>query len=52
LGLLKITKEYTSDGNRTTEPVSSEEMSIAYTLAVYDETSQAVIPKSIVSDLR
>jgi len=36
LGSLKITKEYTSDGNRTTEP-ASEKMLTVLIPAVYDK---------------
>jgi len=39
LGLLKITKEYTLDENRITEPVSSEEMSTAHILAVHNKAA-------------
>ena len=48
---LRITKEYASDKNRTIELVSSEEMLTASTIAVYNETAQTVIPKSMVLDL-
>jgi len=47
---LRITEDYTSDRNRTTE-LALEEMLTALVPAVYDETTQAVIPKSIVLDL-
>jgi len=51
LELLRITKEYASEENRTTEPATLEtkEMSTALALAVYN-TEQAVMLKSIVSD--
>ena len=48
MGLLRITEEYALDGNRTTEPALSEEMSTV--LAVYDKTAKAVMLKSIVLD--
>jgi len=48
---LKITEEYVSNRNRTTELALSEEMLAVPTLVVYDEIAQAVILKSIVSDL-
>jgi len=46
---LKITEEYISDRNRTTEPASLEEMLIAPKLAVYDER---VMLKHMVPDPR
>jgi len=48
---LKITKNYTSDKNRTTKLISEEILTVPI-LVVHDETVQAVILKSIVSDLR
>ena len=51
LGLLRITEEYISDKNRTTELASSEEMSIVSIPAVYNEIAQIVVLKSMVSDL-
>ena len=50
LGSLRITEEYGSDRNRTTELASSEEMLTALTLAVYNKTAQAVMQKSIAPD--
>jgi len=38
LGLLRITEDYASDGNRTIEP-ALKEMLIAPTIAVYKETA-------------
>ena len=49
LRLLKITKEYTLDKNRTTEPAILEEMSTA---SATTEIVQTVIPKSMVPDLK
>jgi len=51
LGLLKITEEYVSNRNRTTEPALLKEMLAVPTLVVYNEIAQEVISKSIVSDL-
>jgi len=51
LGSLRITEEYTLDGNRTTKLVSSEEISIIPIPAVYNETTQAIILKSMVLNL-
>jgi len=48
LVLLRVTKEYTLDENKTTEPVLSKEMSVAPTLAVYNKTTQVVMQKSMV----
>ena len=48
---LRITEEYTLDGNRTTKLASSEEISIVPTPAVYNETTQAIILKSMVLNL-
>ena len=51
LGSLRITKEYTSDGNRTTELAILEisgEMSMVP--AEYYEIAQTVMPKSMVLD--
>ena len=39
LGLLRITKEYISNKNRTTKPVLSEEISIPPILIVYNKTA-------------
>ena len=52
MGLLKITEEYALDENRTTEPILLEEILTAPTLVVYDKIAQAVMPKSMVSDLK
>ena len=49
--LLRITEEYTSNENKTTELALSEEMSTVLILAVYNGIAQIVIPKSIVLDL-
>ena len=43
LELLRITKEYVSDINRTIELLLLEEMLTALTLAVYDATVQTVM---------
>ena len=51
MGSLRITEEYTLDGNRTTKLVSSEEISIIPIPAVYNETTQAIILKSMVLNL-
>jgi len=51
LGLLKITEEYVSNRNRTTEPALLKEMLAVPTLVVYNEIAQEVTSKSIVSDL-
>jgi len=51
LGLLRIIKEYISDRNRTIELASSEEILIAPIPVVYNKTIQAVMQKSMVSDL-
>ena len=48
LGSLRITEEYILDENRTTEPISSEEMSTALILAVHNKIVQAIMPKSMV----
>jgi len=48
---LRITEEYISDRNKTTEPTLSEEILTAPTLAVYNKIAQAVIPKNMVPDL-
>ena len=49
--LLRITEEYTSNENKTTELALSEEMSTVLIPAVYNGIAQIVIPKSIVLDL-
>ena len=49
LELLRITKEYASDRNKTTKPATSEDISTAP--AVYNKIAQAIMPKSIISDL-
>jgi len=53
LRLLRITKEYVLEENRTIELVilETEEMSTALVLAVYNRTEQTVMPKSMVPDL-
>jgi len=53
LRLLRITKEYVLEENRTIELVilETEEMSTAPVLAVYNRTEQTVMPKSMVPDL-
>jgi len=51
LRLLRITEEYTSNENKTTELALSEEMSTVLIPAVYNGIAQIVIPKSIVLDL-
>ena len=48
---LKIIKKYILKENRTIE-LASEKMLIVPALAIYDETAQAVMLKSIVLDLR
>ena len=50
LGLLRITKEYILDRNKTIKLVLSEEMSMASILAIHNETAQAVMLKSMVPD--
>ena len=52
LGLLRIIKEYTLEGNRTTKPVTPEtkEILIVLVLVVYNRTEQAVMPKSMIPD--
>jgi len=50
LVLLGITKDYALNRNRATE-LALEEMLIAPTLVVHNETTQAVMPKSMVLDL-
>jgi len=44
LGSLRITEEYTSDRNKTTEPVTLEEISIASVVQI--EIVQTVTPRS------
>ena len=46
-----ITEEYISDKNRITELSSSEEMLIVPILVVYNETTQAIMLKSMVLNL-
>jgi len=46
-----ITEEYISDRNRITELSSSEEMLIVPILVVYNETTQAIMLKSMVLNL-
>jgi len=50
LGLLRIIEDYALNRNKTTKP-APEEILTAPTLAVYNETVQIVIPKSMVLDL-
>ena len=50
LGLLRITKEYILDRNKTIKLVLLEEMSMASILAIHNETAQAVMLKSMVLD--
>jgi len=50
LELLRITKDYALNENRTTE-IALEGMLIAPILAVHNETTQTVMPKSMVLDL-
>ena len=50
LGLLRITKEYASDRNKTTQ-ILIDEVSIALAPEVYNNIKQTVIPKSIILDL-
>ena len=51
---LRITKEYTLEGNRTTElailEIKEISTALAPVLAVYNRTEQTVMPKSMVSD--
>jgi len=47
--ILRITKDYASDKNRTIGP-ASEEVSLVSTLIVHDETTQIIMPKSMVLD--
>jgi len=49
LGSLKITEDYVSDGNRTTES-ALEEMLTTLALVLYNKTTQAVMPKIMVLD--
>jgi len=51
LELLRITEEYILDRNKIIALALSKEMSTAPVPAVYNETVQAVMPKSIVLDL-
>ena len=51
MGLLRITEEYTSNENKTTELALSEEMSTVLIPAVYNGIAQIVIQKSIFLDL-
>ena len=48
---MRITEDYILDKNRPTKP-ALEELLIALILAVYSKTVQAVMLKSMVSDLR
>jgi len=48
---LRITEEYTSDGNRITELSSEEEMSIVSIPALYNKTTQAIMLKSMALNL-
>jgi len=52
LELLRITEEYTLEGNKTTKPAipKIEEMSTALALVVYSGKEQAVMSKSMVPD--
>ena len=47
LGLLRITEDYVSDGNKTIKPASEEMLTVPIS-AIYNETVQAVIPKSMI----
>jgi len=49
LGSLKITKDYISDGNRTTES-ALEEMLTILALVSYNKTTQTVMSKIMVLD--
>ena len=51
LELLRITKEYTSDRNRTTELTLSEEISMILIPAVHNKIAHTVMLKSMVLGL-
>ena len=51
LELLRITEEYASNENRTTELASLRKISTISIPTVHNKAAQAIIPKSMVLDL-